>query len=333
MNKHVYVIAEAGVNHNGSVETAKQLILEAKKIGADAIKFQTFQAEKLILQETEKAAYQRNETSETQFSMLKRLELKHEDFKELKRFSHEKDIEFLSSAFDMESLDFLISLDLPRYKLPSGEITNKPFLKKFGALNKPLILSTGMSTIDDIHSSLDVLYEAGLDQENLTLLHCNTDYPTDFSDVHLNAMQNLKDVFGVAVGYSDHTVGNDISIGAVALGASVIEKHFTLDRKQEGPDHASSLEPKQFSELVKAIRNIASALGKYEKKPSASELKNLFFVRKSIVSSREIKEGEEFSEQNITCKRPAGGISPMKWDDVLGKKAKRHYYPGEYIEL
>ena len=333
MNKHVYVIAEAGVNHNGSLDTAKQLILEAKKIGADAIKFQTFQAEKLILKETEKAAYQKNETSETQFSMLKRLELKHDDFKELKKFSLEKDIEFLSSAFDMESLDFLISLNLPRYKLPSGEITNKPFLKKLGDLNKPLILSTGMSTIDEIHASLDVLYTAGFDQENLTLLHCNTDYPTAFSDVHLNAIKNLKDVFGVAVGYSDHTVGNDISIGAVALGASIIEKHFTLDKNQEGPDHASSLEPKEFAELVKAIRNITIALGTYEKKPSTNELKNLFFVRKSIVSSKEIKEGEEFSVQNIACKRPAGGISPMKWDDVLGKKAKRNYYPGEYIEL
>ena len=333
MIKKTYIIAEAGVNHNGSVETAKKLISEAKRIGADAIKFQTFKAEELILQETEKAKYQRNKTNESQFSMLKRLELTQKDFKELMEFSRERNIEFLSSAFDMQSLEFLVSLNLPRYKLPSGEITTKPFLKKLGGLNKPLIMSTGMCSIEEISSSLKVLYDSGLDKKNLTLLHCNTDYPTAFSDVHLNAMQNLKDLFDVSVGYSDHTVGNEISIGAVALGASIIEKHFTLDSKQEGPDHASSLEPNQFLDLVKAIRNTTSALGEYEKKPSKSELENLFYVRKSIVSFADIKKGEEFSEQNITCKRPAGGISPMKWDDLLGIKAKRNYHPGEYIEF
>ncbi len=333
MKKQTYIIAEAGVNHNGSLEVAMKLISEAKRVGADAIKFQTFKADELILKETEKAAYQRNDVRETQFSMLKRLELSHDDFKKLKEFSLNQNIDFLSSAFDMESLEFLISLNLPKYKLPSGEIITKPFLQKLGKLNKPLILSTGMSTIKEITLSIEILYKSGLDKKNLTLLHCNTDYPTAFSDVHLNAMQNLKDIFGVPVGYSDHTTGNEISIGAVALGASIIEKHFTLDNSQEGPDHSSSLEPKQFEELVRAIRNTEIALGQYEKKPSDNELKNLFYVRKSIVSSVEIKKGEIFSEQNITCKRPAGGISPMKWDDVLGKKAKRNYHAGEYIEF
>ena len=333
MKQQTYIIAEAGVNHNGSVEIAKKLILEAKRVGADAIKFQTFKASELILESTEKAAYQKNDKKETQFSMLKRLELSHDDFKELKLFSQDQNIDFLSSAFDMDSLEFLISLDLPKYKLPSGEIITKPFLQKLGELNKPLILSTGMSTIEEISSSIEILYQSGLNKKNLTLLHCNTDYPTAFSDVHLNAMQSLKDIFGLPVGYSDHTVGNEISIAAVALGASVIEKHFTLDISQDGPDHSSSLEPEKFKQLVNVIRNTETALGRYEKKPSDSELKNLFYVRKSIVSSVKIKKGEKFSEQNITCKRPAGGISPMRWDDVLGKKAKRNYHAGEYIEF
>ncbi len=333
MMKQTYIIAEAGVNHNGSVETAKKLITEAKRVGADAIKFQTFKANDLILQDTEKAKYQRDQTNESQFSMLKRLELEQKDFKELLLFSHKKNIDFLSSAFDMESLNFLISLDLPKYKIPSGELTTKPFLKKLGSINKPLILSTGMCSIEEISLSLETLYDSGLDKKNLTLLHCNTDYPTAFSDVHLRAMENLRDLFKVPVGYSDHTVGNEISLGAVALGACVIEKHFTLDNTQDGPDHASSLEPNQFSELVKGIRNITNALGEYEKKPTKSELKNLFFVRKSIVSSTKINKGEIFSEHNITCKRPAGGISPMQWDNILGKKAKKNYHPGEYIEF
>ncbi len=330
----VYIIAEAGVNHNGSLKEAKRLVKAAKNAGADAIKFQTFKATTLIKHETEKAVYQRKDSdNETQFEMLKKLELSEESFLELKSYSENKKIDFLSSAFDVESLNFLIAMDLKKYKIPSGEITNKPLLREIGSLNKPTILSTGMCSLQEIKDSLEVLYSSGLSKKNITVLHCNTDYPTEFKDVNLNALHQLKDSLGVKVGYSDHTLGNVVSTGAVALGATIIEKHFTMDKSQKGPDHSSSLEPEEFETLVNSIRNISNSMGGMEKKPTKSELNNIFYVRKSIVAAKEIKKGDFFSEDNITCMRPAGGISPMFWDDIIGKKAAKDYLPEEYIQI
>lgn len=329
----VFIIAEAGVNHNGSMSLAKELVDAAKESGADCIKFQTFISENLVSKSAVKADYQKRQTNsdETQLDMLKKLELSFEDFLELKDYCTYKGIEFLSTAFDFESIEFLNNLGMKRWKIPSGEITNLPYLIKIARLKKPVILSTGMSTMEDIGSALSVLKEN--EAGEVTVLHCTTEYPTPFSEVNLRAMLSIKENFNVNVGYSDHTKGIEIAIAAAALGASVIEKHFTLDRNMEGPDHKASLEPNELKAMVDAVRNIESALGDGKKQPSESEKKNMTVARKSIIAKRDILKGEVFSEDNLTIKRPGNGISPMKWFEVLGKVANRDYKEDELIEL
>jgi len=332
MNK-TYIIAEAGVNHNGDITVAKEMILEAKKAGADAVKFQTFVTEKLVSKQAPKADYQMKITSqeETQYQMLKKLELSFDDFIELSEYANKLDIDFLSTPFDDESIDFLSQLVMPFWKIPSGEITNKPYLMKIANTKKPIILSTGMSTMEEIEMALEVFHD--YHRENIILLHCNTEYPTPYNDVNLNAMVTMKEKFNVKVGYSDHTEGIAVPIAAVALGAAVIEKHFTLDKTLPGPDHKASLEPQELTQMVTTIRNIEKAMGDGVKKPSESEKKNISVARKSIVAKRNIKKGEVFSEENLTVKRPGNGISPMKWHDVLGQMAIRDFNEDEMIEL
>lgn len=339
MPEKVFVIAEAGVNHNGSLELAKRMVDEALAFGADAIKFQSFKAKNLVTKFAKKAEYQkRNELlkeNESQFLMLKRLELSENEQLEIYNYCNEKNICFLSSPFDLESIDFLDSLGLKIFKIPSGEITNLPYLEKIAKLpsEKKIILSTGMSEISDIKNALEILTSNEMPLENIILLHANTEYPTPMSDVNLRAMNTLRDIFNVNVGYSDHTEGIEISIAAVALGASVIEKHFTLDKNMEGPDHKASLEPEEFARLVKSIRNIEQALGSPEKRPSESEKKNLLIARKSIVASKDIKAGEIFTKENLSVKRPGTGISPMRWYEVLGKKAQKDFQEDELIKM
>jgi N,N'-diacetyllegionaminate synthase len=332
MNK-VFIIAEAGVNHNGSIELAKQLIDQGSKAGVDAVKFQSFKAEKLVTRSASKAQYQTVTTGndESQFSMIKKLELDYEKHQELMDYCSARGVMFLSSAFDLESINLLVDLGLYIFKIPSGEITNLPYLRKIGQLQKKVILSTGMSTIDEIEQALRVLRESGT--TDITVLHCNTEYPTPMSDVNLTAMQMMREVLQVKVGYSDHTVGIEVPIAAVALGATVIEKHFTLDKHMEGPDHRASLEPHELSAMVSSIRNIEQALGNGVKRPSASELKNKDIARKSLVAARAIVQGEVFTTDNLTVKRPGSGISPMRWDDVMGKRASRSFQEDELIEL
>lgn len=328
----VYIIAEAGVNHNGSLEIAKKLVDSAKAAGADCIKFQTFKAENIVTKHAQKADYQQKQTgtTESQFDMLKKLELSDEEFVELHQYCQEKDIQFLSTGFDFASTDFLNSLNMPIWKIPSGEITNLPYLIKIAKYNKPVILSTGMSTIEEIGQAKKVLEENGASE--IIILHCTTEYPTPIEEVNLNAMLTIGNTFNVDFGYSDHTQGIEVPIAAVALGAKVIEKHFTLDCTMEGPDHKASLEPNEFKEMVDAIRNIEKALGCTEKIPTKAELKNIKIARKSIVAATSIKKGEVFTEENLTVKRPGTGISPMRWFDVLGKLAKRDYEEDELIE-
>jgi N,N'-diacetyllegionaminate synthase len=330
-----FIIAEAGVNHNGSVEIAKKMIEVAKECGADAIKFQTFKAEKVISKYAPKAEYQKQATGEidSQLEIVKNLELSFDDFIVLKEYCDKLNIMFLSTPFDFESIDFLDDLGLEIFKIPSGEITNLPYLEKIGKLGKKIILSTGMADLGEIEDALDILIFSGTKKENITVLHCNTEYPTPYEDVNLLAMLTIKEAFKVKVGYSDHTLGIEVPIAAVALGASVIEKHFTLDKKMEGPDHKASLEPHELKAMIDAIRNIEKSLGDGIKKPSKSELKNKDIARKSIVAKREIKKGEIFTEDNITVKRPGNGISPMRWYEVLGKVASRDYKEDEIIEL
>lgn len=329
----VFIIAEAGVNHNGSVELAYQLVDAAAKAGADAIKFQTFKAEKLVLKSAHKADYQKQDSgeSESQLEMLKKLELNGDAYREIQRYCQQKDIIFLSTPFDMESVDILCDLGLEIFKIPSGEITNLPYLRYIGRLQKQVILSTGMSTLDEIGDALLILTTAGTSMDNITVLHANTMYPTPMGDVNLNAMLAIKNHFGVAVGYSDHTLGIEVDIAAVAMGASVIEKHFTLDKSMSGPDHGSSLEPGELTSMVLSIRNIEKAMGNGEKTPSPSERVNIHPVRKSIVASRAIEKGEIFSSDNLTTKRPGNGMSPMKWDQVIGSEATRNYQSDEQI--
>jgi len=331
--KKTIIIAEAGVNHNGSIELAKKLIDVAIDAGADYIKFQTFKTELAISKKAKKAEYQQKNTgnNESQFEMVKKLELGFEQFKELKEYSEQKGIKFLSTGFDKPSIEFLNRLNLDFFKIPSGEITNLPYLKHIGKLDKKIILSTGMANIGEIENALDVLINAGTKKENITVLHANTEYPTPMEDVNLKAMQTIACTFGVNVGYSDHTLGIEVPIAAVAMGAKVIEKHFTLDRNMEGPDHKASLEPDELKAMVKAIRNIEQAMGDGIKKPSPSESKNIVIARKSIVAARDIKKGELFSEKNITAKRPGNGISPMKWDEVVGTIATKDYKEDELI--
>jgi N,N'-diacetyllegionaminate synthase len=329
-----FIIAEAGVNHNGSLEMAFQLIDVAVAAGADAVKFQTFKAEKIIAVNAPKAGYQKEATGsdESQLEMVKKLELDETAHTRLHHYCQDKDIRFLSTPFDVESIDLLIRLGLEIFKIPSGEITNLPYLRKLGALKKRLILSTGMSDLSEIKDALDVLADAGSRMENITVLHCNTEYPTPFEDVNLRAMLTIRSAFpGISVGYSDHTLGIEVPIAAVAMGATVIEKHFTLDRNLPGPDHRASLEPPELSSMISGIRNIEKALGTGIKKPSPSELKNKPVARKSIVAAFPINKGEAFTDMNITVKRPGTGITPMRWDEMIGRKAGRDYKMDDLI--
>ncbi|MGI6726972.1 MAG: N-acetylneuraminate synthase [Anaerovoracaceae bacterium] len=333
MKNKVFVIAEAGVNHNGNIEIAKKLINAAKNSDADAVKFQTFKAEKVMSKFAQMADYQKVNTGidETQLEMIKKLELSYNDFVYLKEYCDKLDIEFMSTPFDYDSIDFLNELDVQHWKIPSGEITNLPYLIKIAKLHKPVILSTGMSTMEDIKAALSILRENGAGE--ITVLHCTTEYPAPFEDVNLNAMNTIEKKFNIPVGYSDHTKGIEVPIAAVALGATIIEKHFTLDRNMEGPDHKASLEPDELKAMVSAIRNVEASLGSSEKKPAASEQKNMAIARKSIVANCKIKKGEVFTENNITVKRPGNGISPMKWFEVIGQVAIRDFEEDELIEL
>ncbi len=333
MNKTL-IIAEAGVNHNGSIDMAKQLIDAAAVAGVDYVKFQTFKAEKLVTKEAKQAEYQqRNAADSSQYAMLKKLELTPREHEELIAYCKGKGVKFLSTAFDLESIEYLHSLNLGVWKIPSGEITNYPYLKKIAQYGEPVIMSTGMCSMDDVEQALNVLLRKGLTKEQITLLHCNTEYPTPMQDVNLKAMLQLRDEFGIKVGYSDHTQGIEVPIAAVALGANVIEKHFTLDRTLPGPDHKASLEPNELKAMVDAIRNIEQALGDGQKHVSASEEKNMAIARKSIVAAKDIKRGELLTEENLTTKRPSSGISPMRWEEVIGTKAIRDFAEDELIEI
>lgn len=337
MNNHTIIIAEAGVNHNGSLELAKRLVDKAVEAGVDYIKFQTFKASKLVTKSAEQAEYQQRnigKEGDSQYQMLKKLELSKTDHKELITYCKERGISFFSTAFDFDSIEYLHSLCLGIWKIPSGEVTNYPFLKRVAQFNEKTILSTGMCDMEDVRIAVNALYRNGLSKENLILLHCTTEYPTPFEDVNLKAMDALRSEFGVDVGYSDHTKGIEVPIAAVALGATVIEKHFTLDRNMEGPDHKASLEPEELKEMVSAIRSVEKAMsGDGTKHISESERKNIVIARKSIVAARDIKAGETFTDKNITVKRPGNGISPMRWEEVLGVKAKRDFGEDELIEL
>lgn len=330
---HVFIIAEAGVNHNGSMEIAKRLVDVAVNAGADAVKFQTFKASNLVSKFAQKAEYQKQTTDidETQFEMIKRLELSAEEHQELIGYCQRKNIEFLSTPFDHESIDLLHGLGLSKFKIASGEITNLPYLRHIGRLNKEVILSSGMATLGEIESAINVLTQSGCQRSNITVLHANTEYPTPMQDVNLRAMQTLGRAFDLPYGYSDHTNGIEIAIAAVALGASVIEKHFTLAKTMAGPDHQASLEPHELAAMVAAIRNIEVALGSAIKRPSPSELKNKEVARKSLVAKMAIKRGETFTEKNVTVKRPGTGISPMRWDEVMGSVAQKNYIEDEFI--
>ncbi len=330
---NVFVIAEAGVNHNGSIELAKKLIDVAVEAGVDAVKFQTFKTENLVSKNAQKAEYQKETTDakESQFEMIKKLELDIDTHYELIDYCNSKNIMFLSTPFDLDSIDLLDKLELPIFKIPSGEITNLPYLRKIGALKKQVILSTGMADIGEIEDALDVLIEAGTPKENITVLHANTMYPTPMEDVNLRAMMTIGNTFDIAYGYSDHTLGIEVDIASVALGATVIEKHFTLNKSMEGPDHKASLEPNELKAMVKAIRNIEIALGSKVKKPSKSEIPNIEIARKSIVASCSIKKGEVFTENNLAIKRPSNGINPMRWDEIIGSVATKDYKEDELI--
>jgi len=329
----VFIIAEAGVNHNGSIDLARRLIDEASNSGADAVKFQTFKAENLVTKNSKKAEYQKKTTdkNESQFDMIKKLELDINAHKELISYCHSKNIMFLSSPFDQDSIELLNDLGLEIFKIPSGEITNLPYLRSIGRLNKKVILSTGMADVGEIEDALDILLEMGTKKENITVLHANTMYPTPMEDVNLKAMTTIGSTFDIDYGYSDHTLGIEVDIAAVAMGASCIEKHFTLDKDMEGPDHKASLEPDELKAMVKAIRNIEIALGSSIKKPSKSELPNMKAARKSIVAKTKIQQGDILSDNNLSIKRPGNGISPMRLDELVGTKAAKDYIEDELI--
>lgn len=331
--ERVFIIAEAGVNHNGDLNIAKKLIDAAADAGADAVKFQTFKADALVTNKAEKAQYQleTTEKSETQRQMLKKLELTAEMHEELIAHCREKNILFMSTPFDMSSIQLLKKFNMSIYKIPSGEITNLPYLREMASLGKKIILSTGMSTLEEIKEAVDILKKYGA--ADVCVLHCNTSYPTPFEDVNLKAMVTLMDILDLEVGYSDHTIGIEVPIAAVAMGATIIEKHFTLDKGMSGPDHKASLEPDELKQMVRCIRNIEKALGDGKKQVSASESGNMSVVRKSIVAAEKIHKGEIFTERNLTTKRPGMGISPMRWDEVIGKVADREYEMDEMIQL
>jgi N,N'-diacetyllegionaminate synthase len=333
--KRTIIIAEAGVNHNGSTGLAKKLIDVAALAGVDYVKFQTFKSENLVTKSAKKADYQQKNTKSdcSQYEMLKKLELSAEQHLELIQYCNICGVKFLSTAFDMDSVEFLSALRLGLWKIPSGEITNYPYLKRIAQENQPVILSTGMSTIQDIQAAVEVLVKYGVEKSQITVLHCNTQYPTPMQDVNLLAMNTIAKEISVKIGYSDHTSGIEIPVAAVALGATVIEKHFTLDRNMEGPDHKASLEPDELKAMVTAIRNVEKALGSSEKTVSASESENINIARKSIVASKCIAKGETFTEENLTVKRPGNGISPMKWDNVIGEKAMKEFEEDELIDF
>lgn len=332
--RRILIIAEAGVNHNGSLDLAKKMVDAAVEAGVDIIKFQTFKAERVVTRYAPKAIYQKGTTdsNESQLDMIKKLELDDKSQEELFKYCTFKGIRYLSSPFDLGSIDMLNEFGMDTFKIPSGEITNLPYLRKIGSLNKEIILSSGMADLGEIEDALDILVAAGTPRDNISVLHCNTEYPTPVEDVNLRAMQTISRAFNVRVGYSDHTLGTDIPVAAVAMGATIIEKHFTLDKTMEGPDHKASLEPEELKTMVQAIRSIESALGDGIKKASPSEFKNKGIARKSIIAARAIKEGEVFTEYNLVVKRPGTGISPMKWDEVMGKRAQRDYLADELIE-
>jgi len=335
MNKTI-IIAEAGVNHNGDIETAKRLVDVAADAGVDYVKFQTFKANKIVTKQAKRADYQNKNTKDfdTQYEMLKKLELNEDSHHLLIKYCNQKGIKFLSTGFDLDSLEFLNKIGIRLAKIPSGEITNYPYLKKVAQLYSEVILSTGMSDMDDINKALAILLKFGVKKENITILHCNTEYPTPMADVNLKAMLHIQTELDVKIGYSDHTLGIEVPIAAVALGARVIEKHFTLDRNLPGPDHRASLEPNELKSMVNSIRNIEKALsGSGIKEPSKSELKNKQIIRKSIIAIKSITEGEIFNNRNIGTKRPGTGISPMKWESVIGQASKYNFEQDELISL
>lgn len=329
----VFIIAEAGVNHNGSFELAKQLVDKAVWAGADCIKFQTFNSKNLVSKNAQKAEYQKKTTdsSESQLDMLKKLELSKEQFVELRDYCNQKGIMFLSTPFDLESIDFLASIGVKTWKIPSGEITNYPFLRAIGKRKESVIMSTGMCTLDEVRDAVKVLKQFGT--TDITLLHCTTEYPAPFDSVNLKAMLTLQNEFGFKVGYSDHTNGIEIPVAAVAMGASVIEKHFTLDKNMDGPDHRASLEPAELYKMIRSIRDVEIVLGDGVKRPSEIEKKNMAIARKSIVAACGIKKGEVLSEENLTTKRPGNGINPMHWDSVVGTKAVHDFFADDLIEV
>lgn len=329
------IIAEAGVNHNGDMEMAYRLVDVAADAGADMVKFQTFSADRLATRYAAKADYQNKNAggNGSQNEMLRKLELTREMHEALIARAQSKGIAFFSTGFDEQSVDLLAKLGIEQFKIPSGEITNLPYLRHVGAYRKPVILSTGMATLGEIEAAIDALECAGLSRADITVLHCNTEYPTPMADVNLRAMTAIRDAFGVKVGYSDHTQGIEVAVAAIALGACVIEKHFTLDRELPGPDHKASLEPDELKSMVKAIRNIEQALGDGVKRPSAGEAKNKPIARKSLVAEKPIRAGERFGPENLAVKRPGSGLSPMRWDEVCGQQAKRDFLPDELIEL
>ena len=329
---HIFIIAEAGDNHNGNLELAFQLVDKAAQAGADCVKFQTFVTEEVISKRAEKAEYQKESTGadESQYEMVKKLELAFDNFRQLQQYAKEKGLMFLSTPFDIPSVDFLNSIDIPCFKIPSGEITNLPYLIRIAQTGRDIILSTGMAEVEEIEAAVKALRENGAGE--ISLLHCNTEYPTPMEDVNLRAMLTLKEKFSVRVGYSDHTKGIEVPIAAAAMGAEIIEKHFTLDHNMEGPDHKASLEPDELKAMVEGIRNIEKALGNGIKTASRSEKKNMDIARKSIVARRKIAKGETLTEDNLAVKRPGNGISPMKWYEILGTKAVRDFEEDEMIE-
>ena len=334
MKDKVFIIAEAGVNHNGDYNLALKMIDEAKKAGADAVKFQTAVPELVMTKSAKMADYQVDNIGkeESQIEMAKKIHLPITDYKSLKEYCDKVGIMFLSTPFDHLSIKELAKLDLEYLKIPSGEITNLPYLREIGKNFKRAILSTGMADIGEIEDALDVLVESGISKDNITILHANTMYPTPMEDVNLRAMVTIGKTFDIKYGYSDHTLGIEVPIAAVAMGASIIEKHFTLDKDMPGPDHKASLEPDELKAMIDAIRNIEIALGSPIKKPSKSEKPNMVIARKSIVAKKDIKKGEKFTKENLTVKRPGNGISPMRWDEVIGKMAQRDYKEDEIIE-
>ncbi len=332
---HTIIIAEAGVSHNGSMQLAKQMVEAAKSCGVDYVKFQTFKAEKIANRFAMQAQYQKNnmKSESSQVDMLRKLELTDADFITLDQFCNSEGIKFMSTPFDLESIGFLAGLGMDFMKIPSGEITNLPYLRKVAETGIPVIMSTGMCRLGEIEDAMDVLYKGGLTTDKITLLHCNTEYPTPMVDVNLRAMETLRSAFGTKVGYSDHTKGIEVPVAAVAIGASVIEKHFTLDRTLPGPDHVASLEPDELKLMVDSIRNIELAMGNSCKHVSDSERKNIAVARKSIVAAKDIRAGEILTEENLTVKRPGNGISPMKWDEIVGTTASRDFAEDELIEI